>query len=171
MVRSKRTRKNGKKKLRISPSKLLLSILLCIIIGSSAAVFMSSSIDNWYTTLAKPTWTPPNWVFAPVWLTLFALMGVSIYLIWQHGRRNENITTAFILFCVQFAANIMWSFFFFGMESPIIAFADIILLWLLIATTIIAFYRISKPASYIMIPYIVWVTIAAALNYSVILLN
>jgi len=159
------------KKPRINPLKLIAAIVLCVIIGSSASVFTAPQIGTWYASLAKPVWNPPNWLFAPVWTTLFVLMGISLYLVWNKGFKTRGVKIALVIFGAQFALNVLWSFLFFGLQSPLYGFIEIIALWIMIAATIIAFYKISKPAAFILLPYIAWVTIASLLNYSVLVLN
>ena len=151
--------------------KLAISIVLCVVIGSLGSIFTTSAIGTWYSAIAKPSWTPPNWTFAPVWTTLFILMGFALYFVWNKGLKTKGVKTALEIFGVQFALNVLWSFLFFGLRSPLYGFVGIIALWLAIAATIWKFYRISKPAAYALLPYIIWVTIATALNYSVFVLN
>ncbi len=126
---------------------------------------------SWYDSLQKPFFTPPGWVFAPVWITLFTLMGIALYLIWESGTGRSEVKTALMLFGVQFALNVLWSFLFFGLRSPILGLIDIIILWVLIAATIRAFYGVKKSAAYLLIPYIAWVTVATALNGAIWLMN
>ncbi|MEM7813841.1 MAG: TspO/MBR family protein [Candidatus Aenigmatarchaeota archaeon] len=151
--------------------KLATSVFLCIAVGSLGSVFTAPAIGEWYPSLAKPAWTPPDWVFGPVWTTLFILMGIALYLVWGKGLKAKGVKPALEMFCAQFALNVLWSFLFFGLRSPLYGLAGIIFLWIAIAATIWRFYLVSKPAAYAMIPYIAWVTIAAALNYSVFALN
>ena len=147
------------------------AILLCEIAGSLGSLVTVTGPGSWYAGLAKPFFTPPGWVFAPVWITLFLLMGAALYLVWQEGTGNREVRTALVLFGVQFLLNIIWSFLFFGLRSPLLGLADIVLLWLAIAATIVAFYRVKRKAAYLLLPYLVWVTLAMALNGSVYLMN
>ena len=151
--------------------KLAISIILCVVVGSLGSVFTAPAIGTWYSLLAKPAWTPPNWLFGPVWTTLFILMGVALYLVWDKGLKAKGVKLALQMFCVQFALNILWSFLFFGLRSPLYGFVEIIILWVAIAATIWRFYIISKPAAYALVPYIVWATVATVLNYQVMVLN
>jgi len=151
--------------------KLLIAILGCQIAGIVGSLFTSPSIPNWYATIEKPGFTPPNWVFAPVWTTLFVLMGVSAYLVWNKGLENKNVKMALLIFSIQLALNMLWSFLFFGLKSPLYAFFEILILWLVIMLTIVNFSRISKTASWLLIPYIIWVSFAAILNFSIVRLN
>jgi tryptophan-rich sensory protein len=151
--------------------KLLVAILACQIAGVVGSIFTAPSIPTWYATLGKPDFTPPNWVFAPVWTTLFVLMGVSAYLVWNKGLENKNVKMALLIFSIQLALNMLWSFLFFGLKSPLYAFFEILILWLVIMLTIVNFSRISKTASWLLIPYIIWVSFAAILNFSIVRLN
>jgi len=150
---------------------LIAAVLFCIIVGSIGSLVTISGPDSWYANLAKPFFAPPNWVFAPVWIMLFMLMGISLYLIWQCGTEKPEVRTALAIFGVQFFLNVIWSFLFFGLKSPLLGLADIVILWLMIAATIAAFYRVKRSAAYLLIPYIAWVTLAAALNGAVYFMN
>jgi translocator protein len=145
-------------------------IILCQGAGIIGSVFTMPKIASWYLGLQKPWFNPPNWVFGPVWTTLFALMGISLYLLWKK-KADKRFSTAMYIFGAQFFVNIFWNFLFFGLESPLLGLASIIVMWAMIALTIAAFYRISKKAGLILLPYIIWVSIAAALNYYVMILN
>lgn len=157
--------------MKIDFVKLVVSIVLCELIGSIGSIFTAPSIPNWYASLTKPWFTPPNWVFAPVWITLFLLMGIALYLVWNKGLEKKEVKLAVSVFGVQFILNVLWSLLFFGLQSPFYAFIEIIILWIVILVTIIKFYQISRPAAVILLPYIIWVTIAASLNYYVWILN
>ena len=152
-------------------AKLVISIIGCQLAGIIGAFFTSPSIPTWYESLTKPSFIPPNWVFAPAWTTLFLLMGISAYLIWIKGAKNREVKTALIIFDIQLGLNILWSVLFFGLQSPLYAFVEIIVLWFLILLTILKFYPISKKAAYLLIPYLLWVSFAAILNFSVMILN
>lgn len=151
--------------------KLIAMVLLCNGIGSLGALVTVTGPGSWYAALEKPFFTPPGWVFAPVWITLFTLMGVALFLILESGTGSREVRIALAIFGIQFALNVLWSFLFFGLRSPVIGLADIIVLWFLIAATIMAFYRVKKSAAVLLIPYICWVTLATALNYGIYLLN
>jgi tryptophan-rich sensory protein len=151
--------------------KLAAAILFCVIVGSLGSLVTAAGPGSWYATLQKPFFAPPNWVFAPVWVTLFVLMGIALCLVWESGTGNRDVKTALGLFGIQFALNILWSFLFFGLNSPLLGFTDIILLWVMIVLTIRAFYRVKKAAAYLLIPYIAWVTLASALNGAIYLMN
>lgn len=149
--------------------KLIISILLCLIVGFLGSIFTSKSVSTWYSTLNKPSFNPPSWVFAPVWTILFILMGISFYLVWNSG--NKNINLAILFFIIQLVLNVLWSLFFFGMQSPLYALIDIVFLWIMILLTIIQFYLILPLSAYLMIPYILWVSFAAVLNFILWKLN
>jgi benzodiazapine receptor len=150
--------------------KLIISILIPLAIGYFGSIFTSSSINSWYPTINKPHFTPPNWIFAPVWTTLFVLMGLAFYFVWQEGYSQKTKPSFFVYF-FQLSLNLLWSFFFFGLRSPPLGFIDIVLLWSVIMLNIYLFYKISKLSGYLLIPYLVWVTIALVLNFYIIILN
>lgn len=151
--------------------KFFVSIVVCELVGLISTPFTVSSIKTWYVYLNKPTFSPPNWIFGPVWTTLYFFMGVSFYLIWLQDSKNKKIRSAMLLFVVQLVFNFLWSIIFFGFHNPLIAFIDIILLWIMILLTIIKFHKLSKQAAYLLVPYILWVSFAALLNLSIVLLN
>lgn len=152
-------------------SKLVIAIGVSELAGIVGSVFTMSSIPTWYATLTKPELAPPNWVFGPVWTTLFALMGIAAFLVWRKGLNRRDVKIALGIFLGQLALNTFWSVIFFGLQSPAGAFIDIIFLWLAILATIIAFAKISKPAAWLLVPYILWVSFAMYLNYSIYALN
>lgn len=139
--------------------------------GLVGSFFTAPAINNWYATLARPEFAPPNWVFGPVWTTLYLLMGVAAFLVWQKGTRRTEVRVALGIFLLQLVLNTLWSILFFGLQSPGGAFIEIIFLWLAIAATIGAFARVSKPAAWLLAPYIAWVSFAAYLNYALWVLN
>jgi translocator protein len=153
--------------------KLIFFVILCEIIGASGSIFTIPNIPIWYVNLAKPFFSPPNWIFAPVWTTLFLLMGISLYIIWENKEKNllKIKKLAISWFSVQFAFNVLWSYLFFGLRNPFYGFIGIIFLWFSIILTIIYFYRINKKAAYLLVPYLLWVSFASILNFSIMLLN
>lgn len=157
--------------LKIDYWKLAASIVICQLAGVIGSFFTSSSVSIWYAELNKPGFNPPNWVFSPVWITLFLLMGIALYIVWNKGIKSKQSKTAVTIFGVQLGLNILWSVLFFGLRSPLSAFIEIIILWAAILFTIIYFYRVSKPAGYLLIPYILWVSFAAVLNFFIYYLN
>lgn len=136
--------------------------------GIIGSIFTAPSIAGWYATLIKPEIAPPNWIFGPVWTTLFLLMGIAAFLVW---RTKKNSKIALGIFGVQLILNVLWSFLFFGLQSPGAALVEIVLLWLSIAATIWAFAKISKPAAWLLVPYIAWVSFAGYLNFLLWSLN
>lgn len=157
---------------KISFVKLIISIVICLLAGFIGSIFTTPSIDSWYTELQKPFFNPPNWIFAPVWTALYILMGISFYIIWNKTNfKSKESRIAGMFFGIQLLLNLFWSIIFFGLESPFFAFVEIILLWFAIIFTMIYFYRISRPAAYLLVPYILWVSFAAILNFSIYLLN
>jgi tryptophan-rich sensory protein len=151
--------------------KLAAAILVCIIVGSSGSLVTMTGPGSWYESLQKPFFTPPGWVFAPVWITLFILMGIALYLVWESGTEHRAVRAALGLFGVQFALNVTWSFLFFGLRSPLLGLIDIVILWVMIVATIAAFYRVRTTAAYLLIPYIAWVSLATALNGAIYFMN
>jgi len=151
--------------------KLVIAIVVSQLAGVIGSVFTISSIPTWYTTLQKPSFSPPNWIFGPAWTTLYFLMGVAAFLVWRHGFEKKEVRRALTIFGGQLVLNALWSIIFFGLHNPFWAFIEIIVLWLAILWTIFAFYKISRPAAYLLLPYILWVSFAAYLNYSIWILN
>lgn len=151
--------------------KLIIAITVSELAGIIGSVFTAPSIAGWYTDIVKPALNPPAWIFAPVWTTLFALMGISAFLIWKNGLKRQDVRIALGIFLTQLVLNTLWSIIFFGLRSPGGALIEIAFLWLAIVATIIAFAKISKPAAWILVPYILWVSFAAYLNYSIWILN
>jgi benzodiazapine receptor len=151
--------------------KLIVSIVACEGAGGIGSVFTRKAISTWYATLKKPAFTPPNSVFGPVWVTLYALMGVAVFMLWHEGLAQECVRIAFIVFWVQLVLNILWSVVFFGRRSPLGGMVVILLLWAAILLTIIKFFAVSNVAGGLLIPYLVWVSIAANLNIRIWILN
>lgn len=154
---------------KMNYAKLVVSIVICQLVGIISSVFTASSISTWYATLNQPFFNPPNWVFAPVWTTLYLLMGISLYLVWSSKAKEKK--RALYVFAVQLGLNFLWSLLFFGLQNPLLALAEILLLWFSILLSILVFHKISKPASYLLIPYILWVSFAAVLNLGYVLVN
>ncbi|MFZ1987651.1 MAG: TspO/MBR family protein [Minisyncoccia bacterium] len=152
--------------------KLTVAIVISELAGIIGSVFTTPSIAGWYATLVKPALNPPAWVFGPVWTTLFALMGIAAFLVWEKGLGHRDVKIALGIFAGQLVLNTLWSIIFFGLHSPGGALVEIVfLLWLAILATIIAFYKISRPAAWLLVPYIAWVSFAAYLNFTIWLLN
>jgi len=150
--------------------KLFITISIVFLASALGGLFTANSVSTWYQELAKPFFNPPNWIFGPVWTLLYFLMGISLYLIWI-SKSNSNKKTALIFFAIQLFLNVLWSFLFFGLQNPFLAFVEIILLWLAIFATIFYFYKINKMSAYLLVPYILWVSFASVLNLSIFLLN
>jgi len=150
---------------------LIGCIILPLLVGAVGSVITTASIPTWYTTLTRPWFTPPNWVFAPVWTTLYCMMGVSLWLIIKDGFYDDKIKDGAICFAAQLALNFLWSIAFFGLRTPFMGLIVIILLLGLIGLTIQRFKRISKPAAYLLVPYFCWTCWALVLNTSIIILN
>jgi benzodiazapine receptor len=150
--------------------KLVASVILCQIAGFLGSLFTTSAIPTWYKTLNKPFFTPPNWIFSPVWISLFILMGISLFFVWRRTD-HPKFKVAFLFFFVQLILNILWSATFFGLKSPLLGLVDILLLWIAILLTIQNFLQVSKMAGLLLIPYLVWVSFAALLNFSLWILN
>jgi|GEM_PF-84749 len=151
--------------------KLIVAVAIAELAGVIGSIFTVPSIDGWYSNLIKPELAPPNWVFGPVWTTLFFLMGISAFLVWKKGLASREVKVALSVFFVQLILNILWSIIFFGWQSPGAAFMEIIFLWLAIIATIIVFAKVSKPAAWLILPYIIWVSFAGYLNFSIWRLN
>jgi tryptophan-rich sensory protein len=151
--------------------KAIFCILLCLSAGGIGSAFTASAIPEWYATLAKPSFSPPNWIFAPAWTILYILMGLAAALVWQKGLQNPKVRTALVIFLLQLILNLIWSVLFFGLRSPLYGLVDILFLWAMILVTIAHFSRVSTLAASLLIPYILWVTFAAGLNLGIFLLN
>jgi translocator protein len=151
--------------------KLIVSILACLTAGGIGSLFTFKAIPTWYRSLKKPRYTPPNGAFGPVWTILYVLMGISVFLVWDRGLDASGAIFAFVLFWIQLVINSLWSVIFFGMKSRGGGVVTVTVLWLLILATMIAFFRVSSWAAALLIPYIVWVSIASYLNIGVWMLN
>ncbi len=151
--------------------RLITAVGICELVGIAATPFTVSAIPTWYAGLLKPAISPPNFIFGPVWTVLYLLMGVAVFLVWENGSQKPKVKQALQIFAVQLGLNFLWSVLFFGLRSPLMGLVDIILMIAAIIVTIVVFHRISKPASYLLIPYLVWVGFATYLNYSIWLIN
>lgn len=151
--------------------KLIIAIVACEFVGIAGSFFTASSIPTWYAGLARPQLAPPNWIFGPVWTTLFLLMGISLYLVWKKGFKDRTAKIAVGIFIGQLVLNFFWSVIFFGLRNPGWAFIEIIFLWLSIVASILFFKKISRTAAWLLLPYLVWVIFAAYLNFSIWTLN
>ena len=151
--------------------KFLFAFILCQGAGAVGSVYTLPAIPGWYESLQKPFFSPPNWVFGPVWTVLFTLMAIAAYLVWTKGLKEPAVRNALIVFLVQLALNSLWCFLFFGLRSPLYGLVDILFLWAMILVTIAQFSKVSTPAALLMIPYILWVTFASGLNLGIFFLN
>jgi translocator protein len=151
--------------------RLASSLIIVLLVGLLGSLATTPELATWYVTLAKPVWTPPNSWFGPIWTTLYILMGIALYLVWREGLDRKDVKLAILVFAVQLVLNLLWSVVFFSLHSLLGGLILVIALWIGILVNIIVFYRIYKPAGLILIPYIVWVSIATYLNFSVYLLN
>jgi len=153
--------------------KIGISILIPLIIGFLGGIFTSKSVSSWYPKLKKPPFNPPNWLFAPVWTILFVLIGISFYFVWNKNFGNNRKTKILCLtvYSIQLLFNFLWSILFFGLRNAFLAFIEIIILWFLIVTNIIVFYKVSKISAYLLFPYLIWVSFASVLNWFMMMLN
>ncbi|MBN1166398.1 MAG: tryptophan-rich sensory protein [Methanospirillaceae archaeon] len=151
--------------------QLSIAVILCVLLGSLGGFFTGTGPGSWYESIEKPSFNPPGWIFAPMWTFLFILMGISLFLVWDCGIARRDVQIAIAVFGIQFLFNILWSFFFFGLESPILGLIDIIILDVMIIATIGCFYRVRKKAAYLLIPYLAWVCFATILNFMIYHLN
>jgi benzodiazapine receptor len=150
------------------PLTLVFSIIVCLAAGFLGSFFTITSIGSWYSTINKPFFNPPNFIFGPVWSFLYIMMGISLYLVLTNKKKNK---VALVLFFIQLILNSLWSILFFGLQNPLLAFMEILLLWAAIFITIKKFYKISKASASLLIPYLLWVTFASVLNLSIYILN
>jgi tryptophan-rich sensory protein len=160
----------GKRRL-VRAGTFVLAVGICFLAAAVGSAFTALSVNTWYAGLAKPLFTPPGWFIGVVWTVLFLLMGISLFLVLEMDRDRPEVKWGISLFSIQLGLNVIWSFLFFGLRSPLLALLGIFLLWGSIAATLLQFLKISRPAAYLLIPYLVWVTIAAILNAGILLLN
>lgn len=151
--------------------KLVTAITITEFAGIIGSIFTISQIPTWYNALNKPALNPPSWIFGPVWTTLYLLMGIALFLVWKKGLDNKLVKKAIFVYGLQLVLNTTWSIVFFGLHNSGLAFVNIIIMWLAIFWTMILFYKISKPSMLLLVPYIVWVSFAGYLNYSIWILN
>ena len=147
-------------------------IATCVAIGYISGEVTRDSTDTWYPTLEKPVFNPPSWLFAPVWTTLYVMMGLAAGLVWHKiDVQKETVRKGLLFFAIQLALNALWSILFFGLQNPLLALIEIVVLWLMIYETFVQFNKVSKIAGYLFIPYLLWVTFAFVLNASIWWLN
>ncbi|MFT4973193.1 MAG: benzodiazapine receptor [Saprospiraceae bacterium] len=153
-------------------TKILTVVVTCLVIGYFSGIVTRSAIITWYPSLMKPAFNPPNWIFAPVWSTLYIMMGIAAGLVWDRIESNtEAVKKALVVFALQLALNALWSYLFFGLQNPMLALLEIVILWLMIYETYVQFGKINKIAGYLFIPYLLWVSFAMVLNASIWWLN
>jgi len=150
--------------------KLFISIVICQLAGLVGAIFTIPEIYGWYATLNKPAFNPPSWIFGPVWMCLYLLMSLSLFFVWRKAM-TKDVKIGLKLFAIQLLLNMLWSLLFFGFQSPLAGLVDIILLFAAILFTMISFFKISRVAAILLIPYLLWVAFASVLNYQIWILN
>lgn len=156
----------------INWTKTVIAVVACLSVGYLSSFITRSAIANWYSTLEKPFFNPPNWLFAPVWTSLYILMGIALGIVWsKYQKNNAEVKNALQIFVFQLLLNAIWSLLFFGLKNPLLAFIEIILLWLVIYETIKSFRKIDGLASKLLFPYLAWVSFATILNGSIWYLN
>jgi benzodiazapine receptor len=150
---------------------ILIAIVICELAGAVGSIFTTPAIPGWYAGLAKPPFNPPNWVFAPVWTILYALMGMAAYLVYEQRAKTGAVRKALAVFGAQLILNALWSIVFFGAHAILGGIVVIVLLWAMILASIWLFAKISKAAAALLVPYILWVSFATVLNISLYALN
>jgi len=160
-----------KKTLVIDVSKLVVSVLVCQVAGVIGGLATAPNVGTWYAYVEKPSFTPPDWVFSPVWISLYLLMGVSGYLVWRRGLDKSGVRKAMAVYVVQLILNPVWSFAFFGLHSPLAGLLVIVILWFMIVLTIFYFSKVSRASALLLVPYVLWVSFATVLNFSIFVLN
>ena len=152
--------------------RIIYCVAICLAVGYLSSNVTQSSISTWYPEIKKPIFNPPSWVFAPVWTMLYIMMGVAAGMVWNKLESNEELVKKGLLFfTVQLLLNALWSYLFFGLNNILLAFLEIILLWLIIYETYNIFKQIDKKASYLLIPYLAWVGFATILTGTIYFLN
>jgi benzodiazapine receptor len=151
--------------------KFFISVVIPLLVGGLGGFFTSSGVNGWYALANKPSFNPPNWIFAPVWTLLYLLMGIALYLVWKSEANKGLKRQAIGLFAIQLVLNFFWSIIFFYAHQPGWAFVEIIALWAMILLTILWFGKISPAAAWLLVPYISWVSFASLLNFAIWILN
>jgi len=151
--------------------RFIISIIICQSAGIFGSLFTFEAVPDWYITLEKPFFAPPNWIFGPVWIILYYLMGVSLYIVWKDELKSKTRNVFFVVFAIQLILNALWSLLFFGLKSPLLGLIDILILDVMLVVTIFYATRVSKYAAMLLIPYMVWIIIASVLNYAILVLN
>jgi translocator protein len=151
--------------------KFIICLLIPQAVGGIGSLFTMTSVSTWFAGLNKPSFNPPGWIFGPVWTILYLMMGIALFLVWKHGFQRQDVRCAVGLFSIQLTLNLAWTFLFFYLKMPLAAFVEIIILWISILITTIAFIRISKTAGILLVPYLLWVSFASVLNFFLWRLN
>ena len=151
--------------------RLAASVIICIIPGFVGSMINARAIPTWYAFINRPSFAPPDWVFAPVWTALYVIMGVSLFLVWRRGTKTPGVKGALLAFAIQLVLNGLWTPVFFGLKSPFAGLIVIIIMWAAILITIVRFYPISRTAALLLVPYLAWVSFATALNAGFYVLN
>lgn len=151
--------------------KIIILLIICLGIGFLGSLVTQSGVNTWFSSIEKPSFNPPNWLFGPVWTTLYICIAVAGGLVWDKIDTNPLVKKALLFFAAQLFLNSLWSFLFFGLKNPLLALIEIILLLLVIFETYILFSKINKTAGYLFIPYLLWVSFATVLNASIWWLN
>ena len=152
-------------------TKIAITVSICLLVGYLSSIVTQSTIKTWYPTLIKPSFNPPNWIFAPVWTLLFILMGIAVGRVWFYGRRHRWGKTALSHFIAQLLFNGLWSLVFFGLKNPLLGLLVILILWVLIQRTLFWFRLVDRKASFMLYPYLAWVSFATVLNGAILYLN
>ncbi len=151
--------------------RLIISVLVCQAAGLVGSIFTQLAISTWYAELQKPRFTPPDWVFGPVWISLYIMMGIAAFLVWRRGFHHQVVRRALAIFGVQLVLNALWSFLFFGLRSPLAGLIGISILGIAIIFTVRSFLKVSRTAGLLLVPYFLWVSFATGLNLSIWWLN
>ncbi|WP_347066506.1 TspO/MBR family protein [Flavobacterium sp. WV_118_3] len=153
-------------------TRIVMIVVTCLVVGYFSGIVTRGSIETWYPTLVKPSFNPPNWLFAPVWSTLYIMMGIAAGLVWNRiDFERDAVKRALLFFTIQLGLNALWSFLFFGLHNVLLALIELVILWLMIYETYQSFRKIHKIAGYLLLPYLAWVTFAGVLNASIWQLN
>ncbi|MBT4120644.1 MAG: tryptophan-rich sensory protein [Candidatus Magasanikbacteria bacterium] len=162
------------KKKKRNLKKLIIALIIPQLAGFIGSIANFTSLDTWYEGIVKPSFNPPNWIFGPVWTGLFLLMGYALYIIWEKKPKwgkNKKSDFALLIFYTQLGFNVIWSYLFFGLQNPLFALGEILVLWAVIVLNIVLFWRLDRRAGLLLFPYILWVTFAIFLNYAIFILN
>lgn len=153
-------------------TRILTVVVTCLCIGYFSGIITRESIEVWYPTLIKPSFNPPNWIFAPVWSALYVMMGIAAGMVWNRIETDRiNVRKGLQFFAIQLALNFLWSYLFFGLHNPLLALVELIVLWLMIFETYVVFKKVDKIAGMLLLPYLAWVSFAGILNAAIFWLN